>query len=420
MRFQQLPFLACALALLLIKGCELTRPELRMLVTNHEQLSHLELKNIIEEQSQLRLSEALVPPDVDPLEALRSGETDLALVENSAAFVPGVRAVLPAYESVLHIAIRNDYNPADYSKPLMGAQFYAANRSAAAASFIDVVTRRQELQPGQFGVSREFDANSTDIIVYFGPINPEKTGWLPPGFSLVSLDNQFNPQRDFYKEGIGYLVPNMKPKLIPAFTYELPGNREPLLTVAVDTLLVTRKDVAERAIYELTRTFLEQKQRLTALAPHLFAGINESFDPLDLSFPLHEGARAYLEREEPGFLERYAELINLLVYIAFLMISAFLAFTRWREHRRKDRIDVFYDRVLAIRDGSAGVDIAARLEALDALEREAFASLVAEKLAANESFRILTDLIAVARDEVRYRANDAAAAAKQTPATRKG
>lgn len=192
----------------------------------------------------------------------------------------------------------------------------------------------------------------------------------------------------------------MKSKVIPALTYDLPGNKKALLTVAVDTLLVTRKEVSEATIYKLTQTFLEQKPRFTAIAPHLFSGINESFDPLALNFPLHRGARAYLQRDDPSFIERYAETINLLVYLTFLFISAFLAFTRWRDHRKKDRIDVFYDRVLAIRDEQGKRSTEERLAELQALEREAFSSLIAEKLAANESFRIFTDLLATARTEI--------------------
>ena len=200
---------------------------------------------------------------------------------------------------------------------------------------------REGFEPGQYRVTSTFEEEQTDFIIYFGPINPGNTNWLRPGFSMVSLDDQLNPRRKFYEEGIGYNAPGMQPTVIPALTYELPGNEEGILTVAVDTLLVTRKQVSEAAVYELTRTFLEQKPRLTAIAPHLFAGINESFDPLDLNFPLHRGARSYLERDDPGFIERYAETINMLVYVSFLMISAVLGFARWRDHKKKDRVDVF-------------------------------------------------------------------------------
>ena len=90
----------------------------------------------------------------------------------------------------------------------------------------------------------------------------------------------------------------------------------------------------------------------------------------------------------------------MLVYVSFLMISAVLAFARWRDRVKKDRIDVFYARVLVIRDEPGKRTAEERLAELDALEREAFESLISEKLSANESFRIFTDLLRQTREEI--------------------
>jgi hypothetical protein len=153
-------------------------------------------------------------------------------------------------------------------------------------------------------------------------------------------------------------------------------------------------------VYMLTRTLLEQKPRLMAISPALFSGINESFDPLDLSFPLHVGARRYLERDEPGLLERYAETINTLVYIAVLMATGFFAFARWRSRRSRDRIDRFYLRALGVQERIGGEASASLLAELIALEQEAFHSLLQNKLAADESFRIFTELISRVRADI--------------------
>ena len=96
------------------------------------------------------------------------------------------------------------------------------------------MTRRQELSADEYILSNEFSEGETDFIIYFGPINPAYTDWMRPGFELQSLDNQLNPKRKFYEEGISYTAPKLKPRTIPAFTYDLPGNGEPLLTVEVD------------------------------------------------------------------------------------------------------------------------------------------------------------------------------------------
>ena len=353
---------------LLATACAIPGSSLRTMITDYRQFEPEVLQAVIEERSSVRFEVAQVPDGRLPLDALIADETDLALIENNVAFKPGIRAVLPVFESVLHIAGRDAFYNEDPARGLEGANFFIANRSSAGHTFVKLVMGREGFSPDQYRISTAYEPGVTDFIVYFGPINPGNTSWIYEGFSLVSLDDKLNPQRKFYEEGIGYNAPGMKPTTIPALTYELPAGCRP---------------------------------RLMAIAPHLFAGINESFDPLDLNFPLHRGARSYLERDDPSFIERYAETINMLVYVSFLLISAFLAFARWREHKKKDRVDVFYKRVFEVRDGMSNASQAEKLALLNDIEREAFESLIKEKLSANESFRIFTDLLARTREEIR-------------------
>ena len=367
---------------------------------SHQHFDPKSIQNIFAEQSGIRALQASSAVGLSPLEALAANEADLALVENSTAFVSGIRAVLPVYESVLHVLVRQGFTPQDPEQPLRGASFFVIDQSEAGHAFIELIASRQGLEPAEYRRLMAPEPGAADIIIYFGPIDTTMTSWYHAGYDLVSPGKRLNPRGGFFEERVDYIAQNMKPKVIPAFTYDIPGNEEALLTVAVDTLLVTRKEIPERVIFELTRTLLEQKPRFTAIAPQLFSGINESFDPLDLSFPLHAGTRRYLDRKEPSLLERYAESINVLVYVAFLLMTTLLGLARWRAHRKKDRIDTFYERVLAVRDRMGGEASAALLDELAALEREAFSSLINERLAANESFRIFTDLLYRVRTEL--------------------
>ncbi len=334
------------------------------------------------------------------LDALTNDVADLALVENSASFTPGVRAVLPVYQSVLHVIARKNFEPRDASQPLKGATIYIADHSGAGHKVIEIVAKRQGVTPDQIKFVNSPESSDVDLILYFGPINPDNPSWYRPGYELISLAKRLSPDREFDRDGVGYIIPKMHAAVIPALTYDIPGNEEPIVTIAADTLLVAKSSVPVRLIYELTKTLIEQKPRFTAIAPHLFGDINESFDPLALSFPLHGGARYYLHRDEPGLLERYAESINLLVYMVFLLLSAGVAFARWRLHRKKDRIDTFYVRALGIQEQADGENTEELLTQLSALEQEAFKSLIDEKLSANESFRIFTDLLSRVRTDL--------------------
>ena len=389
-----------ALSLSLLTACSREPTELRMLPPTDASFDPVSVQLIFSEHSNARLTRVESALSLSPLEALTSNIADISIVENSATFVSGVRVILPVYESVLHVLIRQDFVPSGSGVSLRDASFYIVSNSEAGHNFVDLLTRRQGLGPDDFRKSPQFEPGVTDVIVYFGPLDTDNISWHKPGYALSSLNGRFNPQRKFYDEGVGYIAPKMHSKIIPALTYNIPGNEQPVLTVAVKALLVTRRDVPESLIFGVTKTLLEQKPRFTAAAPSLFEGVTESFDRYALSFPLHSGARRYLERDEPGLLERYAESINLLVYLIFLVMTGFLGLARWRARRKKDRIDTFYVRVLAIEERIQTDSPGLLREELAALESEAFDSLMKEKLAADESFRIFTDLMARTRRQL--------------------
>ena len=389
--------LLLTLVVLLLSSCARDSQELRVYPLAFQQMDPEAMQAVFEQRSGVHMTRVTLDPGISALEALASNQADLSLVDNSAPFVPGVRVVLPVYRSVLHLLKREDLETTDPAQPFRGLTIHVTNNSHAGLTFLELAARRQGLTADDYTLSPTLVAGEADMIIYFGPIVSDKPSWYQPGYRLVSLDRQFEGNRHFYQEGINFVVPQLDPIVIPPLTYQLPGNEGPIHTLSVETLLVTRKGVPEKLIYEMARTLIEQKPRFTAIAPGLFSGISESFDPMELSFPLHRGTRRYLARDEPGLLERYAETINMLVYLVFLLLTGLIAFARWRAHRKKDRIDTFYTRVFSIRERAAGEDHAQLRQELEALEREAFESLIAEKLAADESFRIFTELLSNTR-----------------------
>lgn len=366
----------------------------------YQQMDPAAMQAIFKQRSIITMTRAQPPPGTAALDALTRNETDLSVVDNSTPFEPGIRAVLPLYKSVLHILARKDFLPPDPDSPLRGAKIYIANESRAGHTFLELVAQRQGLSDGDYTLVSALGPGQADIFIYFGPINPQQASWYHPDYQLVSLDSNLGRGNEFFHEGIDYVLPQMDPMIIPARTYDIPGNEGAIRTLSVDTLLVTRKNVPEQLVYELAKTLIEQKPRFVAIAPNLFRNIREDFDPLDLNFPLHVGVRRYLARDHPGLLERYAETISMLVYLTFLVLTGLIGFSRWRSQGKKDRIDTFYTRVLAIAERADGEDHIQLNRELDELEREAFQSLIAEKLAANESFRIFTDILERTRERL--------------------
>ncbi|MEP4484353.1 MAG: TAXI family TRAP transporter solute-binding subunit [Halioglobus sp.] len=389
--------------LLAFTGCDFLPRDIRIHTPEDVALDLNALQNVFADSSVLEFTLVDVPTNMGAIEAITSRTVDLALIDNSTSFEPGVRALLPVFKSVLHLAIRDDWTTGSPAELPQGTRFFITDQSAAGKHFVHLMLQRAGLDEDQVVFDAQLQPGATDVIVRFGPVIPADTSWLPPGYSLTSLSEEFqdiDSRTDLLREGMSYLAPSMSPTIIPPGTYKLPGNEHTLLTMAVDTLLVTHRDMPVPQAYQLTRTLLEEKQRLMAISPELFSAITEDFDPMDLSFPLHPGARRYLERDEPGLLERYAETINLFVYLAFLIATSLFALARWRARRSRDRIDGFYLQALGIQERIVGEPSDKLLAELNTLEQSAFGSLINNKLSADESFRIFTDLVSRVRKEL--------------------
>ncbi|MDP5054999.1 MAG: hypothetical protein NWP69_14520 [Congregibacter sp.] len=368
------------------------------------------LSAIVQEETGISLKQSSSnAEDDDPIDALLGGSAELAIIENTRAFQAGVRSILPIYQSVVHLAVPQALDLGEFRRQGRLPKLQILNSSHTARVVLDLLFERASELPETYELWSAGDVGAPDMLVYVGPINPHNISWFPDGFTLVALSQFDAAGAEFYIDGIRYLVPQLRATRIPALTYSLPGNQVGIDALAVDMLLVTNKTTSDSTIYRLTRVLLEQKPRFAAVEPALFRWMNEDFSPADFMFPLHNGARQYFERDQPGFLERYADSLNFLVYLLVLLVTGALAFGRWRARRRKDRIDDFYLRILNLRRTTAFDDPQRCLGELQQIEDEAFAGLIAERLAADDSFRIFTELAAGLRTELKGQINSGSA-----------
>lgn len=392
----------CLFTLLLVgvSACGESEISLRIHVPKDGSVDEKTVQPIFEQQSNISFTPAIDVRGQSGLEALINDDADLAMVENSSPFQPGVRVILPGFKSVLHILVREGIALDEADKPFRGKSIYIGNDSHAGEAFVKMAAARQKLGPGELQIVDELNADPPDVIIYFGPVSARNTQWYIPGYRLHSLDPQ-GSDTVMSSQGLSFAMPSIEATVIPAFTYDIPGNEKNIYTLSVDTLLAARKEISERTIYRLTKTLLQDKPRFAAVAPEIFSGLTEDFDPLALSFPLHSGARRYLDRDEPSALERYAETINMLAYVFFGLLTAAFYLVRLASQKKKDRIDEFYSKILQIRLRAKQEPRQRLVEELQQLEVEAFESLISEKLAADESFRIFIELLTRTLSELR-------------------
>jgi hypothetical protein len=247
----------------------------------------------------------------DNLAVLESGAAEFALITSDIGYAvyaqrratpstanPNFRGVAVLFPNSLHIfvkrssAIRNIKELSGHRIGLIApAALRPESRTTAIMSAIGDVAFGRGLVGLQFvqDVVRDLGAGDIDAgFLYggypFGPVTEAATSY---GIRLLEID-----QTTLSAVRVDH--PFFKRSVIPADTY--PGQERPVETVAIDTLLVCRADLADDAIYSLTRALYEGLSFLASGHP---AGQQINSDDVPATpVPLHPGAaRYYRERE---------------------------------------------------------------------------------------------------------------------------
>jgi len=340
----------------------------------------------------IRLTDAAMTGG-EALQAVVSGAADIALISNDQPFRDDVATVMPLYSTVLHIVHPAAVSSRDLTNLLRNADVFAGLEGAAARRVFSRLTSNIDLagEDYQFITDRTVIA---DLAVVFAPIAPDRLAEYP-GVQLWSIGTPDDIGAGGAIDSIVLLNPHFRPFVIPAGVYG-DANLEPIVTIAVDKLIVTREDLDSAVVYDLINEVLRLRPALGSVHPGLLQQVADDFDASRSRYILHAGTQDYLQRSEPTFVERYSGVAEVLVTLMIATFSATLAGIRIFNRRRKNRIDRFYAAALEIRNSISTLadnDVRrAAQAALLQLQDDAFALLVDEKLAADESFRIFISL----------------------------
>lgn len=168
-------------------------------------------------------------------------------------------------------------------------------------------------------------------------------------------------------EAMGLKRPFLKAGRIPFGAYTGAGAvpAADLPTAFVERVLVTRADVADQAIRDITSTLFDRRLELT-LRFALAAAVSKPDMDKNLSVPIHAGALQYYDREKPGLFEAYSDQIGLILTLLAMAGSGLLALRSRFVSKQKDRADVYNYKLLDLLDRCEHVHDADGLRALRA------------------------------------------------------
>ena len=327
------------------------------------------------------------------IEALIAGTVDLALISNNMPYRDGITTVIPLYPTVLHIGQTGQKEFTDLADLIRGSVVFAGPEGSASRVMFEQSVKRLNLTADEFSFAEDV-SRRPDVIVVFVPILPSELrrfGSMP----LISMGPPDSVGKGSIVDAATLLNPYLRPFIIPAGTYG-DATPEPILTLAVDKMLVARRGLDRSVVYDLVNELVRLRPALSAQKPGLFQNLTGDFDASASTFVLHPGAQAYLQRSAPSVYERYSGIAEVAVTIMIGIVSAVFAGLRIFRMRRKNRIDTFYSQTIRLRNSVSSDtndeerrNVAAKVRDL---QNAAFDMLVDEKLAADESFRIFITL----------------------------
>ncbi|MDA0193483.1 MAG: hypothetical protein O2887_02075 [Bacteroidetes bacterium] len=398
--------LAIAACICLLSSCNLTKETFRFAYQDegpNKQIMHT-MKGILEKEFNVEIVLLEVERPHENLERLAAKEIDFLLHENYAPYAQGnVSTAFIAYPKFLHIFYRNedDAEILDFKTLISNRRIYLEHANSVENLILQDLASFYSIE-GQYELVS--DMTESDVVIHLSSLIMQEALEDLSEFKLFSFDNAAMLGKGSKTEGISLRFHRMRPYIIPEGSYG-EFTRTPIVTLEVDMVMLARQDLPVVTVNDLIKTILRNKQSFVSIDPVLFIGLKESFDRSGLSYPLHEGSRAYLDREEPGFLERYAELAGVAFSMLIALIGGGISFSKWRQQRKKDRVDVFYKGLMDIKNTPIKCidDGRKMIRSIKDEQNKAFEMLINEELAANESFRIYMELNKETMTEVKLK-----------------
>ncbi|MFK7953170.1 MAG: TAXI family TRAP transporter solute-binding subunit [Ekhidna sp.] len=338
------------------------------------------------------------------IDSLVNGNIDIALVENYISYTEGVNSAFSVYSEVLHVFYKKNIEASKFQDLMYNHDVYIGRESSPTYNLAMDLFDFYGLDQDRISVI--FELAEAEVVLELTNLLSRSHLLGYSDFKLFSFDNMEDLGNGSKVEGITLKYPRMAPFVIPANTY-WGFTTEPVVTLSVDLIMIVRSGMGEVAVTDFAKTMLRNRQIFTLIDPLLYDGMKEDFDQSRLNIPLHEGARVYLDRDEPSFIERYAELGGVILALIIAISSSIVSLTKWQAQKKKDEIDVFYEDLLKVKNTIPSIkdlaDGATNIKHIQNSQNKAFEMLISEELVANDSFRIYMELSKETINELRGR-----------------
>lgn len=356
---------------------------------------------------------------IENVERLASGEAELAIVQNDTRVESPVRTLIPLHRGVMHFMAHKDAGITSI-EDLRGKRVAIGVSSSGSRQVVDQLLEHFGIGTQEFLASdkplkeeiRRMLQGELDAILFMAAIDSETARRLIRSGQITYVSFASQMQDGNEVDGFAVTYPYIQKCVIPMRMHEVSGDSagqpsQPCITFSMRSALIAQADLDADVAKQIVRAIVNDRAAMMR-QNQAAAEISEQFSSQDVHFPLHDGAVAFYRREDPGFLERYAETMAFLLSVVLFLYGAGVGISKWILRNKKNRIDVYYSQLdQLLSELGSGSQSAGRLkeinEELVAMRRRAVKELVEERLTADESFRIFQSLLTDCQQQLALR-----------------
>jgi uncharacterized protein len=346
----------------------------------------------------------------DNLKRLDSRQADLVTAQADVPAGKDARTVAVLYSDSFQVVVQGNSGIQRFSE-LKGKRIGLAAKGGQYQSFLQVaehfgLTEQDFTFVGEDDPIADvaFQQKQVDAVFRVRAIGNAQIAELiqSHGGRLIPIDQA---------EAMRVKHPAFEPTQIPKGAYQ---GKEPtvpateLSTIAVQRLLLAHSRIDADLLRQITQTLNENRRELKGAIPEsvsnaspLVSNIRRPELTGGTGIPIHGGALAYYDRDEPSFLQANADYVGLILTLGLLMGSWLWELKRWMDRGRKDLADHYIEQVIDVMNACQANAMMPKeaLTKIDGIFAQVAVALVEEGIS-QESFRTFNEAYKTVREVI--------------------
>ena len=297
---------------------------------------------VMRHHQQIRIEVLASEGSEQNMEWVKTETAELALVQSDTPVVSSARAIALLFPEMFHLIVADDSGIRSIPD-LKGKRIALMPEGSGSYALFWPLSQHYGLTPD------DFDSIAVPSLEAHEAL---RQGEVDALFRIIAMGNSAvgDLLRDSpasllpidQVEALQLSLPFLEATQIPKGTFDggIPIPDTDLDVVAVNAMLIAHDAVPDQVIRDIAESIFEFRNELIAAYPRAaLIRLPESGDRLGL--PLHDGARAYYNQDQPSFLVEYAEPLGLLFSVSILALSGMWQLRLWLIGRQKNRADTY-------------------------------------------------------------------------------